>query len=154
VVAGEGDLLETLRNRCRQLAIDNKVDLRGYVPHEELPDLYRSAELFVQPSYYEGMSNTVLEAMASGLPIVATGEGGREELLKANAAMTTYGDPTALTGVLTRLLTDKQKSAFMGEQSRQIAETFSWAAVADRYLDLYRTAGQSRLAPRTSHHGS
>jgi glycosyltransferase involved in cell wall biosynthesis len=137
LIVGEGDLLEPLKQRTVQLGLADQVEFRGYVPHSKLPDLYRSAELFMQPSFYEGMSNTVLEAMASGLPIVATGEGGKEELLQDNAVVAPYGDPQALAACVTALLLGREKLACMGERSRQIAEQYSWAAVARSYLDIY-----------------
>ena len=85
------------------------------------------------------MSNTVLEAMASGLPIVATGEGGKEELLQENAEIVPYGNPKALSESVVSLLLDSSKLAGMGTHSRQIAEQFSWEAVARSYLDLYHS---------------
>lgn len=153
VIVGEGDLFEPLKKRCDELAIADKVDFHGYVAHEDLPQLYRTAELFVQPSFYEGMSNTVLEAMACGLPIVATGEGGREELLKDNAVVTPYGNSAALAESVSSLLLDSQRLTSMGQLSRQIAEEYSWPAVAQSYLDIYQSLAESRRASRATRHG-
>jgi glycosyltransferase involved in cell wall biosynthesis len=153
VIAGEGDLLETLQARCRELAIADKTDFQGYVAHDDLPQLYRAAELFVQPSFYEGMSNTVLEAMACGLPIIATGEGGREELLKDNAMITQYNDPAALAESVSKILSNTQKMKVMGQISRQIAEQYSWAAVAQSYLSIYHDLIESRPASRVPRNG-
>jgi glycosyltransferase involved in cell wall biosynthesis len=141
-------MLERLKERCRELALADKVDFRGYVSHDDLSHLYRTAEVFVQPSFYEGMSNTVLEAMATGLPIVATGEGGKEELLQENAVTTNYGNPEALAASITELLSNQEKMVSMGERSRQIAERFSWTAVAQSYLDIYPSLIKSRHALR------
>ncbi len=136
-VVGEGDLLQELKARSQDQGIADCIDWRGYVPHDELPALYRKAQLFVQPSYYEGMSNTVLEAMASGLPVVASGQGGREELLGDNARLVDYGDAGALARALVELLARPEDLVRMGERSRQIALEYSWAAVARSYHDLY-----------------
>lgn len=137
-IIGEGNLLEPLRRRVVELGLAKAVVLAGHVPHAELPAYYRQAGLFVLPSYYEGMSNTVLEAMASGLPIVASGEGGREELLRENAALVPFADPAALAAILVALLRDPVRRAVMGAVSRDLAENFSWLAVAQRYVDIYR----------------
>lgn len=150
VIVGEGDLLETLKSRCRELAIADKVDFRGYVAHKDLPQIYNSAELFVQPSFYEGMSNTVLEAMSCGLPIIATGEGGREELLRENALMSPYGDSSAMAEEVAGLFSNPQKMTMMGQTSRNIANHYSWSAVAQSYLDIYTSLSKSRLASRVS----
>lgn len=137
-LVGEGDLLEVLKQRCIELQIADRVRFAGYVPHEELPALYRKADLFVLPSFYEGMSNTVLEAMSCGLPVLATGEGGREELFRGNALTVPYGDAQRLAAGIIELLQDSGRMLEMGRRSREIALEFSWAAVAGSYLDLYR----------------
>lgn len=140
-LVGEGDLLPVLQRRAAELGVAGLISFAGYVPHDRLPTLYRQATVFVQPSYYEGMSNTVLEAMASGLPIVATGQGGMEELYRDNARMAAYGDPHALAGVLLDLLgehRDHRQCRAMGASSRAIALEFSWGNVAERYREIYR----------------
>lgn len=145
-LVGEGNLDATLRRRVDELRLNGRVRFRGYVPHEQLPDVYRSARVFIQPSFFEGMSNTVLEAMACGLPVVSTAEGGREELFDGNALKVPYGDPVALARGISGLLQDARAREDMGVRSRQIAERFSWRAVAAKYLELYeRTV---RLSPR------
>ena len=136
-VVGEGNLSDELTAQCRVLGVHEHVEFLGYVPHDNLPELYQKAELFVQPSFYEGMSNTVLEAMACGLPIIATCEGGREELLKENAVNVPYGKPSALSEKVVNLLNDGQSLARMGQISQQIASRYSWSAVAERYLEIY-----------------
>ena len=146
---GEGDLLSELKSRCVQLGIADSVVFEGYVSHDDLPTHYREAVVYVQPSYYEGMSNTILEAMACGLPIVATGEGGKEELLRGNANTTPYADPEALAKAIVDLLQDKDRRLAMGKESREMAEGFSWRSVADRYLGMYQTM-IDKPSPRTS----
>jgi len=142
-VVGEGDLEKDLKKRAEELKIKENVHFLGYVPHEKLPAVYQRFQLYVQPSFYEGMSNTVLEAMACGLPIVATGEGGREELFHGNAAPVPFGDSAALARTLVDFLKNSAKLENMGKRSRDIALEFSWAAVAQQYKELYRLTGKS-----------
>ena len=153
-VVGEGNLSDELAAQVKSLGVHEHVEFLGYVPHEQLPGLYQKAELFVQPSFYEGMSNTVLEAMACGLPIIATGEGGREELLHENSLMAPYGNPSALAENVIGLLSDSVKMSDMGRTSRQIAEKFSWTAVAECYMEVYQRLSTSRHAPRATRHGT
>ena len=103
--------------------------------------MYGTAQVFVQPSYHEGMSNTVLEAMACGLPVVTTGRGGREELYRDNALCVPYRDVRELAGALVTLLSEEGTAIQMGKTSREIALRFSWQAAAQAYLDLYRRVG-------------
>ena len=137
-LVGEGDLAPELQKRSKELGLTDRIRFCGYVPHEELPALYRKAQLLVQPSYYEGMSNAVLEGMACGLPIVATGQGGREELFRGNALTVPYQDIDALAEALATLLQDPVKMEQMGHRSQQIASELSWSAVAAAYVNLYR----------------
>jgi len=137
-LVGEGNLAGALRQRVDELGMSGRVRFLGYVPHDQLPAIYRSARLYVQPSFYEGMSNTVLEAMACGLPVVATGEGGREELFRGNARLIEHGNPGALADTINNLFRDGDELDNMGRTSREIALDFSWQAVAEQYLDLYR----------------
>jgi 1,4-alpha-glucan branching enzyme len=152
-IVGEGNLSDELAALCRSLGVHEHVEFLGYVPHEQLPELYQRAELFVQPSFYEGMSNTVLEAMACGLPIIATGEGGREELLCDNSLMAPYDDPTALAEGVAALLSNPEKVAVMGQVSSEIAEHYSWAAVTESYLSIYHDLIDSSHAPRAARQG-
>lgn len=138
-VIGEGDYFPRLVERVNVLGISKNVEFRGLIPHEKLAAEYRSAALYVQPSFYEGMSNTVLEAMASGLPIVVSSKGGNEELYRENCVTVPFRDPKALADAVVELLRDNARLQAMGARSREIALGFSWQAVADRYLEVYRT---------------
>lgn len=137
-LVGSGKEEANLRELAGRLGIEQHVQFLGAVEHRDLPEIYRRADLYVQPSFYEGMSNTILEAMACGLPIVSTAEGGVEELLKGNAERPPYGDAKALAVIIGGLLQHPERCAEMGLESRTIAQRFSWKAVADAYLDEYR----------------
>jgi glycosyltransferase involved in cell wall biosynthesis len=80
-VAGDGPLRDELKATARSLGIAERTDFLGYVPREELPAVYRSADVFVLPtSDLEGFGLATLEALASGLPVVATPVGGTVEV--------------------------------------------------------------------------
>jgi L-malate glycosyltransferase len=136
-VVGEGNMDERLKRRCAETQLAESVHFLGYVNHEKLPGLYRKAQVLVQPSFFEGMSNTVLEAMASGLPIVVSG-GGSEELYRNNAIHVPYGDQEHLAVALIELLSNERARAKMAKQSRQLALQYSWNAVANQYIELYK----------------
>lgn len=138
-IIGEGDYYLRLVERVRELEIRANVTFRGLVPHSELAAEYRMAKLYVQPSFYEGMSNTVLEAMASGLPIIVSGKGGNEELYRDNATIVPYGEPQAIADAVSNLLDDQSKLDAMGRESLAIASELSWQSVAESYLNLYES---------------
>jgi glycosyltransferase involved in cell wall biosynthesis len=147
VLAGGGDLLD--RFAAVAAGWPGRVHLPGAVLRDTLPDLYRAADLFVLPAVHDakgnvdGLPNVILEAMASGLPVVASGisgiplavEDGRTGLLIPEK------DPQALGAALLRLLADREQARAMGERGRRkaVAE-LTWDAVAARYREGYRTA--------------
>ena len=77
--AGEGDLRDQLMERCRELGIENQFSFLGTV--KDIPSFLSSLDIYVQPSRSEGLSNAILEAMAAGLPVVATDVGGNPDLI-------------------------------------------------------------------------
>jgi glycosyltransferase involved in cell wall biosynthesis len=92
--------------------------------------------VFVLPSYNEGMSVALLEALAAALPVVVTETGGTAELVKDNGLIVPWADPSALADALETFLYTPQVCREMGWRSRQIAEMFSWEATAQAYVDL------------------
>ncbi len=109
------------------------VDLRGYVEKDELAGLYRGAAALVLPSRYEGFGLPVLEAMASGVPVVATDEPALREVA-GDAAVYADGD---LADAVRAALADRDRLAAAGLER---AKAFTWEETARRTLDVYRKA--------------
>lgn len=140
VIAGDGDDSKRLKKIVSDLNIDNYVKFLGLVPHNELSAVYNSASMFVLPSLNEGMSNTMLEALASGLPIVATDTGGTKELVSdgVNGFIVKMQDSEDLRVKIEAILSDDLLREKMAEKSRAQAEEMSWKHVAEKYFDLYK----------------
>ena len=81
-LVGTGDSKQEYQNQAISLGIRDRVRFVGYVPREEIGQYYNSADVFALPSYNEGMSLAVLEAMAAGLPVVALDASGVREVVK------------------------------------------------------------------------
>ena len=79
-LVGNGPLYSKLQRRSVELGIEGRVTFAGYVPHADLPDWYRAADLMVLPSHSEGIPNVLLESIASGTPFVASRVGGIPEI--------------------------------------------------------------------------
>ena len=143
-IAGAGPEEDALRRMAASLGIQERVRFCGWVGRDALPGVYREADVFVFPSFEEGMPNVVLEAMASGLPVVATDIYGHRELVTdgENGFLVPVADPSALKRAFTALCRDPALRSRMGSGSRQRAREFSWASSARAYLALSRKALQ------------
>lgn len=137
IIAGEGNMDDDLKALAAELGLENNISFEGRVDHDDLPVLYSSADIFILPSFWEGMSNTVLEAMASGLPLVVTDTGGTAELVKDNGIIIPKGDSEAISEALIKLIESRDLQAKMGQESRRRALQLSWANVALQYIDKY-----------------
>jgi glycosyltransferase involved in cell wall biosynthesis len=147
VLAGAGDLLPQLAAATD--AWRGRVHLPGPVLRGTLPDLFRAADLFVSPAVHDergnvdGLPNVILEAMASGLPVVASGISGIPLAVEdgATGLLVPEGDAMALGAALRRLLGDREEARRMGERGRRKAESeLSWEAVAARHREAYGQA--------------
>jgi glycosyltransferase involved in cell wall biosynthesis len=139
-IAGDGPERERLAALSKHLGIAKQVEFLGWAQRDELPALYRSADIFVFPSYDEGMPNVVLEALASGLPVVATRIAGNDQLVAhgENGMLVPTGDAGAFAEALLPLMQDTELRKKMGVRSRAIAvEQFSWERAAAAYEQLF-----------------
>lgn len=149
IVGREGPDHGALRSLARELGVADRVEFRGPMAKEQMPELYREADLLVHLSVCEGMSNVVLEAMASGLPVVATPVGGMRALVEpgVSGALVPVGDARATAEALVPLVSDRERLARMGSRARIRAEALSWEAVARRYADIADELAAGRKAP-------
>lgn len=145
VWVGDGPLRQEVEARVRELALERSVLLVGH--SDSVPQWLAAADLFVLSSRNEGMANTLLEAMACGLPSVATAVSGVPQLLGSSGAgeMVAVGDMNALADAVVRLARDVDTRRQMGERARQvIASRYSVDVIADRILGLYEGVVQAR----------
>lgn len=137
-IVGDGPARSELQERAARLGLTERVLFRGWLGRDALPDAYRTADLFVFPSRDEGMPNVVLEAMAAGLPVVATRIAGNQDLVVdgETGLMLEVDDTAALTTALARLIGDVDLRHRLGaEGRRRVVERFSWRAVAAAYAE-------------------
>lgn len=135
-IAGDGPQLENLKSLANELGIADRVTFLGWQSREELTKQYQVANIFLFPSRHEGMPNAVLEAMACGLPVVATRIAGNEELVVEDE--TGLLVPTESVGelrdALRKILSNPNLRKQMGLASRRrVEENYSWKKVAEQY---------------------
>lgn len=138
-VVGDGPMLAQLRQAVADEGIADCVQIDGAVPHEQLPEVYREADLFVLPSLAEGMPNVMLEAISSGLAVIGTRVAGMDELVREgrNGWLVEAGDSAGLERALEAALRDPRKTVAMGEASRALAEEMSWSRIARSYDETW-----------------
>jgi len=122
-----------------ELQLNGSVRFVSGVPDAELVALYAGAEAAVVPSLYEGFSLPAVEAMACGLPLVATTAGALPEVVGDSALLVPPGDPLALADQLTALLADAGLRRSLGERGRaRVVRRFTWEATARATVERYR----------------
>ncbi len=153
VLAGGGDRLAEFRQAAASFA--GRVHFPGAVLHDTLPDLYRAADLFVLPAVHDakgnvdGLPNVILEAMASGLPVVGSRVSGLPTAIGdgVNGWLVNEGSVADLARVIPQAFADRTRLARYGAASRDRArKEFSWESVAARYRAAYVAASEHRRA--------
>lgn len=139
-VVGDGPLLASLKALAGELGIADGTHFTGAL--RDVPSVLGAFDVFVLPSLAEGISNTILEAMASGVPVQASAVGGNVELLgpDTGGGLFTPGDVATLAGRLSAYAADPQRRVAEGRAARAAVEQrFSLPAMVDRYRVLYDT---------------
>jgi sugar transferase (PEP-CTERM/EpsH1 system associated) len=138
VMVGDGPLRETLLKDLAAAGLASQSWLPG--SRDDVPQLLRAMDLFVLPSLAEGICNTILEAMASGLPVIATEVGGNPDLIRPgeNGTLLPAGQPDRLAQTLAAYLQDQTRRDREGRQARIMAEDrFSLEAMVQGYMAVY-----------------
>lgn len=136
-LAGGGGLLERTRELVRSRGLENFVRVEGVVPAERMGQVYREHDMLVTATMQEGMSNAMLEAMASGLPIVTTRCEGVAELIGENGIVLDSAEPAAMADAVASLCEPAAHAAAAAAARRQ-AMRFTWQAAAEAYIGIYR----------------
>ena len=152
-VAGRGDQEGPLLARAAQLGLQDRFHLLGLRP--DVPNLLRSADVFVLPSLSEGLPLALLEAMMAGRPIVATDVGEVSIALAGGTAgvLVKPADAPALADAIARLLTDSSEARRLGDGAgRRAAAEYALSTMVERYASLYvEMLGKVRRRQQRSH---
>jgi glycosyltransferase involved in cell wall biosynthesis len=139
VIAGDGPLLETVRTRARASTARDRILFPGF--ETDMPGLLSALDLYVSSSISEGLALGTVEAMAAGLPVVATKVGGTPEIIEdgLTGTLVAAGKPAPLGAAIARLLKDPGERRRMGEagRARAVAE-FGEDTMLGRIAEIYR----------------
>jgi glycosyltransferase involved in cell wall biosynthesis len=145
-VGKDGGMYAYLKDLMAKFGLERKVVFLGYIPPEELAGLYGLADVLVHTSYAEGLSTVILEALASGVPVVSTPAGGNAQLLKDSGAgiVIPFNNADSAYTAIDKILRDDSLREFFKSNGRDFAEkNFRWKDVAAKHLSLYRKISKS-----------
>jgi glycosyltransferase involved in cell wall biosynthesis len=146
IILGEGPQLVEYKQLAISRRLSDTVFFLGRV--EDVVGYLYATDIYVLPSFQEGFPNALLEAMACGLPVVASQIGGVEDVVKPgiNGLLSKPGNAHDLSQAVIRLLCNPEEAQRLGrEAAKTIQEDYSIAKVAQRYLEIYRELGISKL---------
>ncbi len=134
-----------LRQRAAQLGIGERLRLLGHVPDEVLPAIYQGASLFVYPTLYEGFGLPVVEAMASGVPVLTSSTSALREVAKGYGHLVNPLDVDEIARAIARCMTDTEHRESLVEKGLRRAEEFRWSRTAKSTLKVYASALQKEI---------
>jgi 1,2-diacylglycerol 3-alpha-glucosyltransferase len=141
VLVGTGPSDEELRLQTRQLGLEDKIIFAGHQPSDKVAALMKQADMFVQSSYrFDNQPMVILEAIASGLPIVYCDNKLAEGLTKENAYLTRGRSGRAFAKAFDELLNDEERLVAMSRASRKASEAFDVMKLAEKMIEIYKTA--------------
>jgi glycosyltransferase involved in cell wall biosynthesis len=141
-VVGDGHQRPLMEALIKKHDLKEFINHKGWINLEDLPNFYRNADVFVLPSSMEGMPSVALQAMASGLPIIASRVEGFEEILEENinGLYFEYKNENALADHMADLINNPSRIEKLSKESLRKSKDFSWEKIASDYLDLYETS--------------
>ncbi len=146
----EKDFESWLKSSTLRSEIDEHI---AFVPNHELVNHFHQADMFVLPSMQEGLALVIAEAMASGLPVVASDHTGASEFIESgnNGAIVPAGNADALAVALSDLLDNPDRSRSVGTEASEKAKSFGWDAYGDAIEQTYKAILQKSHSSQTSH---
>lgn len=135
VLLGDGDQHEVLVRERNALGLQEVIDLPG--EQSEPEHFLANADIYISTSHNEGLPLSMLEAMATGLPIISTDVGGVSDIVQGNGALIPDGDFKALVAEMVRFARDRDMAECCGRKSLEMVKAFDVKACAEAYLEIY-----------------
>jgi glycosyltransferase involved in cell wall biosynthesis len=133
LILGSGPDEHALKEQVRDLALEKRVTFMGFIPHDKLPQYLHASDIFVRPSRSEGLGNSFLEAMAAGLPVIATPVGGIPDFLVNGETgfFCEVGNPKSIAQKAEKLAKDRESRDYVVERAREmVRQRYGWDNIA------------------------
>ncbi|MFH0923898.1 MAG: glycosyltransferase family 4 protein [Candidatus Falkowbacteria bacterium] len=142
LILGSGELEEKLKLRVASCELRDKVLFLGNIPHDELPKYLWISDIFCRPSLSEGLGNSFLEAMAAGLPVVATPVGGIPDFLEDGKTgwFCKVRDPDSIAEKIKYILDEKNKEEVervVKNAKKMVEEKYNWDSISVKYKEIF-----------------
>ncbi len=145
LIAGTGPLEESLRHEGKSVGNGDRVQFLGQIPYEKIPQHLAISDVFCRPSLSEGLGNSFIEAMAAGIPVVATPVGGIPDFLTdgETGLFCKPSDPRDIAEKILRLLKDQELRRKVIEGGRELAKLYDWNSVAEKMGNVLQKISES-----------
>lgn len=133
LILGTGPLDAELLSETKRIGVLDRVVFGGFVAHEELPAYLHASDIFIRPSLSEGLGNSFLEAMAAGIPVIATPVGGIVDFLRhgETGLFVEVGDPDDISRKVEKLIKDREARDYMvSEAGKMVSSRYNWDNIA------------------------
>ena len=143
MIIGTGELEESLKLKVKSLKLDDRVKFLGLISHDEIPKYLTASDVFVRPSLSEGMGNSFIEAMAAGIPIVATPVGGIVDFLRngETGLFAEVENPPSVAKAVQKYIDDPiLRDHIIENAKRMVKEMYDWDIIANRMRSVFTGA--------------
>ncbi len=133
LIIGTGSLEQSLKSNVKSQMLESRVRFLGFLSHDEIPRYLWASDIFIRPSLSEGMGNSFIEAMAAGLPVIATPVGGIVDFLKdgETGLFCEVGNPKSIAQKVEKLMKDRESREYIIQTaSRMVNERYDWSLIA------------------------
>jgi glycosyltransferase involved in cell wall biosynthesis len=131
-------LRQRIKQQIAELTLERNVRLLGNVSSENLVGLYHCSDVFLFPSAYEGFGIVVLEALASGLPVIAGPTPAAKYVAEGNAGyVVDWRQPQKVAELISKLHSDKDAFQTLSNNALTLSKSFDWSNIASRYIQIY-----------------
>lgn len=134
LILGTGKLESELKNKVNNLKLGDRVNFLGYISHSEMPKYLHSSDIFIRPALSEGFGNSYIEAMASGIPVIATPVGGIVDFLKdgETGLFCEIRNPKSIAQKVEKLLKDKESCEYIVRNAYEMVKNkYDWNIIAN-----------------------
>ena len=140
LILGQGPQEAELKAQAAAFEVADRVNFLGYVPHKDMPQYLHVSDMFIRPSISEGLGNSFLEAMAAGIPVIATPVGGIPDFLidGETGLFCEVKNPKSIAQKVEKIIRDKESRDYIVEQARMMVEKkYQWEYVTTKMKEIF-----------------